>query len=148
MQITYGAKVTLNFSLTLSDGTVAFSTYDDEPISFVLGDGSLEKTLELAILGLRSGENQTLTLDPGQAFGMPDPESIISMPRSQFPDDMQVEPGTIIEFTREDGEEVPGTILHADKEKVSVDFNHPFAGHTLEFTVDVLDVEPFAGEEA
>ena len=147
MQITYGSKVTMHFSITLSDGTVADSSYDEEPITFVMGEGALEGTLELALIGLRTGESQTLTLDPGQAFGQPDAAAIVGIPRKQFPDDMEVEPGTIIEFVRENGDEAPGTILHSDADKVSVDFNHPLSGHEIIFHVDILEIDASVDKE-
>ena len=71
MQITVGSRVTLHFALRLSDGWVAESSFDGEPVSFVMGDGTLDKGLELALYGLKTGDRQTLTLMPGQAFGAP-----------------------------------------------------------------------------
>ena len=55
MQITIGSKVTMHFALRLADGTVADSSFDNDPLSFVVGDGALDKGLELALIGLAAG---------------------------------------------------------------------------------------------
>ncbi|HHJ15924.1 MAG TPA: peptidylprolyl isomerase [Gammaproteobacteria bacterium] len=141
MQITFGSRVTLHFALRLADGMTAESSFDDEPLSFVLGDGTLDKGLELALVGLVSGDRQTLTLMPGQAFGMRDEAALQRVPRAHFPDDMSLEKGRIIGFTGADGEELAGAILEVDADYVKVDFNHPLAGREIEFEVHVLAVE-------
>jgi FKBP-type peptidyl-prolyl cis-trans isomerase SlpA len=145
-QIGIASTVTLHLSLTLEDGTVAESTFGEEPLVFTMGDGSLVHGLELALYGLRPGDTQRLELYPEQAFGLRDPEKIHRLPRSQFRADMDPEPGLIIGFTSANGEEIPGAVLSVDDDAVEVDFNHPMAGHTVVFEVEILDVVP--GESA
>ncbi len=110
-----GSTVTLHFSLTLEDGTVADSTFDGEPHTFILGDGSLLRGLELALYGLRPGDTQRLLLHPEQTFGMRDPAKIHHLPRAEFADDITLEPGIIIGFTDAGGEEIPGTVCPRPK---------------------------------
>ena len=146
MQITIGSAVTMHFSLALADGMLVESSFNDQPVSFVLGDGSLDKGLELALIGLRAGDRQKLTLMPGQAFGERDESAIQSVPISRFPEDMDLEPGQIIGFTGENGEEVAGAIVAIEDQEVTVDFNHPLAGREISFDVQILNVEnPSAG---
>ncbi len=141
-RIGIASTVTLHLSLTLEDGTLAESTFGEQPLTFTMGDGSLVHGLELALYGLRPGDTQRLELYPEQAFGLRDPEKIHRLPRSRFRPDMELEPGLIIGFTSNDGEEIPGAILSFDEASVEVDFNHPMAGHTLVFEVEILDVVP------
>ena len=141
MQITFGSAVTMHFSLALADGTPVESSFDDQPLSFVLGDGSLDKGLELALIGLTAGARQQLTLMPGQAFGERDESAVQSVPKSRFPGDMDLEPGQIIGFTGENGEEIAGAILGIGDQDVTVDFNHPLAGREIRFDVQILNVE-------
>ncbi len=146
MQITFGSSVTMHFSLTLADGMLVESSFNDQPVSFVLGDGSLDKGLELALIGLREGARQRLTLMPGQAFGKRDESAIQAVPRSRFPEDMDLEPGQLIGFSGENGEEVAGAIITIEDQEVTVDFNHPLAGREISFDVQILNVEnPSAG---
>jgi FKBP-type peptidyl-prolyl cis-trans isomerase SlpA len=141
-QIGIASTVTLHLSLTLEDGMVAESTFGEEPLTFTMGDGSLVHGLELALYGLRPGDTQRLELYPEQAFGLRDPEKIHRLPRSQFSPDMELEPGLIIGFNSADGEEIPGAVLSFDDDSVEMDFNHPMAGHTVVFEVEILDVVP------
>jgi FKBP-type peptidyl-prolyl cis-trans isomerase SlpA len=137
-----GSTVTLHLALTLEDGSVAESTFDDKPMTFTMGDGTLVRGLELALYGLRPGDTQRLALYPEQAFGQHDPERIHHMPRSGFPADIELKPGNIIAFDTPDGEEIAGTLLSLDEQTVEVDLNHPLAGRRIIFDVEILDVVP------
>jgi FKBP-type peptidyl-prolyl cis-trans isomerase SlpA len=141
MQITIGSKVTLHFALRLKDGWVAESSFEDEPVTFTMGDGTLDKGLELALYGLRPGDRQTLTLMPGQAFGERDPAAVQQVARQRFPADMRLERGQVVGFSGEDGSEIAGTVLEVRDDAVKVDFNHPLAGREIEFEVQILGVE-------
>jgi FKBP-type peptidyl-prolyl cis-trans isomerase SlpA len=139
--ITIGSRVSMHFSLALADGMPVESSYGDEPVTFVVGDGSVDKGLELALIGLRSGDKQVLTLMPGQAFGQRHSEAVQWIPRARFPRDMQPEPGQIIGFSGENGEEMPGAVLEVAADRVRIDFNHPLAGREIVFDVHILAVE-------
>lgn len=137
-----GSEVLMHFTLSLVDGTVADSTDEDEPLRFVMGDGTLIEGLELVLYGLKPGDRQCLSIDPRDAFGFPDEENIHTMPRSEFPAEMQLEAGLIISFTTPSGEEVPGAIREIKDDEVVVDFNHPLAGNEIIFDVEILEIKP------
>ena len=145
--ITEASTVTLHLSLVLEDGTVAESTFDNKPLTFTMGDGTLDHGLELGLYGLTRGSRQQLTMDPGQAFGQRDPANIHTLPWSSFAADMVLEPGVIIGFETPTGEEVAGAILEFDEASVKVDFNHPLAGRTIIYDVEILDVVPAQTDE-
>lgn len=137
-----GSEVVMHFTLTLKDGTVADTSREGDPFRFTMGDGSLISGLELALYGLKEGDTQVLAIDAQNAFGFPDEANIHDMPRSEFPADMELEPGLIIEFSTPSGEAVPGAILEVGDETVKVDFNHPLAGHEITFDVEILSIDP------
>lgn len=141
MRIALGSTVTLHYSLAFKDGTVVASSAGDEPISIRVGEGTLDRTLELALLGLRAGQSQTLSLMPGQAFGQRDSEAQRWIERSLFPPDMALQPGLVVQFDGPAGEAVAGTLRALEPDRVLVDFNHPLAGHEVRFSVDILSVE-------
>lgn len=145
--ISRGSTVTLHLSLTLEDGTVADSTLEGEPFTFVMGDGTLVSGLELALYGLYPGDTQCLELTPEQAFGPHDPQHVHRMPRSAFTDEFKLAPGVIVGFETPQGEELAGAVLALDADSVTVDFNHPLAGHTVVFEVEIIDVVPVGEEE-
>ena len=140
MQITIGSRVTMHFSLKLADGMLVESSFDDQPLSFVVGDGTLDKGLELALIGLREGDHQVLTLMPGQAFGRRDENAIQLVEKTRFAPDMKLEPGQIVGFSGPDGEEIPGAVLEIQDDQVKVDFNHPLAGREIVFESLILEV--------
>ena len=143
--IYHGSEVLMHFTITLEDGTVAESTEGEEPLRFVMGDETLIEGLELALFGLKAGDKQSLKIGPETAYGFPDPENLQIMSRADFPDDMDLKPGLIISFALPDGEEYPGAIIEVNDDQVTVDFNHPLAGHEIQFDVEILEVK--GGEE-
>ena len=138
--ISPASTVTLHLSLTMKDGTVAESTFDDEPLTLTMGDGSLAEGLELGLYGLRPGDTQRLELYPEQAFGLRDPGKVHQLPRADFAAEMALEPGLVIGFNTPGGEELSGTIIAFDDATVEVDFNHPLAGQVVIFDVEIIAV--------
>ena len=138
--ISPASTVTLHLSLTLEDGTVAESTFEDEPLTLTMGDGSLAGGLELGLYGLRPGDTQRLELYPEQAFGLRDPGKVHQLLRADFAAEMVLEPGLVIGFNTPGGEELSGTILAFDDATVEVDFNHPLAGRVVIFDVEIISV--------
>lgn len=137
-----GSEVTMNFTLSLPDGTVADCTDENEPLTFTMGDGSLIDGLEMMLYGLKEGDKQCLSIDPIEAFGYPDEESIHIMPREEFDESFNLEEGLIIEFETPSGDGVPGTIKAITDKEVTVDFNHPCAGFVVTFDVEIIKIKP------
>jgi FKBP-type peptidyl-prolyl cis-trans isomerase SlpA len=139
--ITETSEVLMHFSIKLSDGSAVDSTkVDNKPAKFVMGDGSLTPGFEACLLGLAEGSSETFTLGPEAAFGLPNPDNFHYIDLSKFSADVPAEIGTIITFTQPDGTELPGIIREVVAESVTVDFNHPLAGQTVTFDVEVLTV--------
>jgi len=136
-----GSEVLMHFTITLEDGTIADSTAGEEPLRFVMGDQTLIEGLELALYGLKAGDKQSLKIDPENAYGYPDPDNVHAMSRDDFPDDMGLAKGVILAFATPDGEEYPGTVIDVSDSQVTVDFNHPLAGHEITFDVEILEVK-------
>lgn len=130
----------MHFSILLEDGTVAETTEGDEPLRFTLGDGTLVEGLELALLGLKPGDKQSLKIPPEHAYGFADPQNVHPMARSDFPEDMALKRGVIISFALPDGDELPGMVKEVGEQQVMIDFNHPLAGHEITFNVEILEV--------
>ena len=139
-QIRPGSRVKLHFSISLEDGTVAESTFDNDPMEIMIGQGDLHEGLERAIYGLRPGASRSIKISPEQGFGWPDPDARHTLSRDEFPHDLNLEPGVIVLFTTPAGDEVPGTILMVHETSVEVDFNHPLAGREINFLVEILTV--------
>ncbi len=136
------SKVVMHYRISLEDGTVADSTWEDnEPIAFTVGDGTLLPALEQSLFGLRAGAHEQIQLSPEQGFGYRDTANIHDLPRDDFDPTMPLEPGMVIGFSLPNGEELPGMVLEVAEAFVRVDFNHPFSGHELNFEVEILSVD-------
>ncbi|HEY7774478.1 MAG TPA: peptidylprolyl isomerase [Marinagarivorans sp.] len=135
-------KVTLNFSLSLEDGTVVDSNHGEDPVTFTVGDGNLLEGFEKAMFGLRAGDEREITIAPEQGFGQPNENNVQEVPRSDFPDDLTLEVGLMLSFSDAQNTELPGVIKELKADSVLVDFNHPLAGRTLIFKVHIHSVSP------
>ena len=134
-------EVTLHFALKLENGDVVDSTFDKQPATFKVGDGNLLPGFEQALYGFKAGDKRSVQVQPEQGFGQPNPQNVQDMKRKDFPVDMPVAPGLMVSFADAQGAELPGVISRVEGDWVSVDFNHPLAGRTLMFEVQILNVE-------
>ena len=135
------SEVLLHFDLKLEDGSAADSTrVNNKPAKLVMGDGSLTENFEACLLGLKEGDAKSFTLAANDAFGMPNPDNIYHLERSKFELEEGVEEGMIVGFSQPDGSELPGIIRSVAGDSVTVDFNHPLAGQTVIFDVEILAV--------
>lgn len=142
LTISPDSRVTLHFTIKLSDGSVADSTHSmGKPAQLVIGDGSISSNFESHLIGLSVGEQRTIELKAEDAFGAPNPDNIHHMDRAKFVGDAEVEVGTIMAFSSPDGMEIPGIITEIAGDSVTVDFNHPLAGQDVSFEVEILSVE-------
>ena len=132
--------VTLHYRLGLTDDTILEDTFDEEPMTVKLGDSEMARGLELSLLGLKPDDVQTVDIGPELAFGYPDETLFRSLPRSDFDPDVELEPGLIIEFSTDDGNTLPGTILEFNDIEVKIDLNHPLAGQTVRYSVKIIEV--------
>ncbi|GGK01778.1 FKBP-type peptidyl-prolyl cis-trans isomerase [Pseudomonas matsuisoli] len=133
-------QVTLHFALKLDNGDVVDSTFDKKPATFKVGDGSLLPGFEQAIYGLKAGDKRTLSVEPEQGFGQPNPQNVQIMPRNQF-EGMELSEGLLVIFNDAANAELPGIVRHFDDNQVTIDFNHPLSGKTLSFDVEIIEVQ-------
>jgi len=137
-----GTRVTLHFALKFTDGQVIDSTFDKEPASLEIGDDNLPENFEAYLLGMKAGDQASYEVPPEKGFGQTNPNNVQVFKRSDFSADMVLEPGVMISFADARQTELPGVVSRVEGDEVTVDFNHPLAGRTLVFEVQVIDVEP------
>jgi FKBP-type peptidyl-prolyl cis-trans isomerase SlpA len=140
-QINPNSLVTLFHRLGLTDDSILEDTFGDEPLTMRLGQGEMAEGLELSLVGLKPGDEQTIDIGPDLAFGFIDETLFRALPRADFDDSLTLEQGLIIEFTADDGNTLPGTILEFDDVEVRIDLNHPLAGQTIRYRVEIVAVD-------
>lgn len=137
-----GTRVKLHFALKFQDGEVVDSTFDKEPATLEIGDENLPENFEAYLLGMTAGESKAVEVPPEKAFGQHNPSNVQTFKRHEFSADMVLEPGVMISFADARQQELPGVVSRVEGDEVEVDFNHPLAGRTLTFEVEIIDVEP------
>lgn len=135
-----GDQVTVHYTGKLADSTIFDSSVDTDPITFTLGEGELIDGFEDAIVGMETGQSKTITLTPADAYGEHSEEMIIDIPRSQLPEDLEPEQGMELELTGEDDEQILVIISQISEEFVTLDGNHPLAGKTLTFELELVGI--------
>lgn len=112
----------------------------DNPLEFLFGHGQLMTKVEEAIEGHSKGFQTQINLHPNDAFGTHRPELLAWMDRSHFPKNMELKLGMKFQTQGIDGQITSVIVKEIDEDKVLVDGNHPLAGLSLRFELNVLRV--------
>lgn len=141
MKIQKDSEVIAHIKIMLKDKSVAQDTRDDDtPVQILMGKEHVSDAFETQLLEMQAGDKKAFMLDAKDAFGESDPAGLHTIPRDQFDAEEQLEPGTIFMFKQPNGAELPGLIRKLTDKEATVDFNHPLAGKTLIFEVEVISV--------
>jgi len=142
MKVEKDKVVTIRYTLKV-DGEVV----DQGELPYLHGHGQLIPGLEEALEGHEAGEKLTVTVPPEKAYGEPNPEAVQVVSKSAFPEGSKIEVGEQFYAQDASGQPLPFTITKVEGDNVTIDFNHPLAGKTLEFEVEILDVRDATPEE-
>ncbi len=132
--------VTLHYRLARGDDTELVSTFGGTPATLQLGGGELAPTLEACLTGVLPGERHVFLLEPEQAFGPHNPQLVHRLARSALPPETEPELHGLLEFTSPDGHKYAGLVREIDDAGVLIDFNHPLAGKSVRFEVEVIGI--------
>ena len=136
------SRVLADITVKLKDGSIADSTkVTGKPSWLVMGDGSFSDAFEDYLLDKDEGDNLVFELEPVDAFGESNPDLIQFMDLSVFPQDIEITIGSIIGFEQPSGGELPGIIRSVEGSSVKVDFNHPLAGETVIFEIEIKKIK-------
>jgi FKBP-type peptidyl-prolyl cis-trans isomerase SlyD len=145
MQIGNETVVTIHYTLTDAQGVVLDSSAGEEPLTFVQGSGTMLPGLEKALIGKSAGDALKVSIAPADGYGVRDEELVQKVPRKNFPVD-DVEVGMHFQTRSPSGPRII-TVLATDHDNITVDANHPLAGATLNFDVQVLEVRAATPED-
>jgi FKBP-type peptidyl-prolyl cis-trans isomerase SlyD len=136
-----GMVVSLRYRMwNAEDGELLDECEADEPLVYLHGAHNVVPGLEAGLTGRPKGHRAELTLSPEQAFGVPDPEAVQVLPRDEFPAEAVLEPGMAFGAYDEHEKEIVVFLLDVTDEEVTVTANHPLAGLTLRYEVEVLEL--------
>lgn len=142
-QVSPGMWVRVRYAARDADGELV---EDFEPeLGYVHGYGALLESLEAALDGHRAGERLIATLPPEEAFGKRNEDAVIEVSREEFPEDVQA--GDRFDVESDDGKVLVLRVLDVHPDAVVADTNHPLAGQSVTFHLELLEVRPATAEE-
>lgn len=139
-QVKNGDKVKVHYTGKFKSGEVFDSSREREPFEFTLGKGEVIPGFEKGIEGMEIGQIKTITLQPEEAYGPRREDLQVSVKKTDFPDDLKPEVGQQLQMKKPDGNIINVTVANIQNETVTLDANHPLAGKTLIFDVELLAV--------
>jgi len=139
--------VSFHYTLKNSQGEEIESSRDREsPMTYLHGGGGIIPGLEKAMIGKAAGDRFEVTVEPAEAYGERNEDGVQRVPAKHFGEGRRLEPGQpVILNTRQGPRQV--TVVKVGRFNVDVDTNHPLAGQSLTFDVDVTDVREATDEE-
>jgi FKBP-type peptidyl-prolyl cis-trans isomerase SlyD len=146
MQITKNAVASIEYQLSDDAGEVIDSSAGGAPLAYLHGNGNLIPGLETELEGKASGDSFKVRIAPENAYGVRHEALIQDVPRSQFPEGADIQPGMQFQAGTEAGMQVV-TVVGVEGDQVKLDGNHPLAGVHLNFEVTVVEVREATAEE-
>lgn len=137
--VSEGKSVKVNYTLTV-DGKVVDTSKGRGPLEFKAGSHQMIPGFEKAVMGMKTGEKKSFKVSPKDGYGPEDPKAIRDIPKNQLPPEMTPKAGMTL-TAQANGQKVPVRIVEVKKDVVVMNFNHPLAGKTLHFDVEVLEIK-------
>lgn len=148
MKIASNKVATLHYTLKDDKGALIESSLGSgEPLSYIHGIGNLIPGLESQLEGKQVGDKLSVVVPAEDAYGERDEELIEEVERSEFDDGEELEVGKEFQYDDEDSNIFHVRIVKVTDTMVTIDGNHPLAGQTLAFEVEVLGVRDASAEE-
>ncbi len=139
-QAKQGDVVAIHYKGQLDDGSVFDSSEGREPLEFKIGANQVIPGFEAAVLGLDLGQSRTTRIEPDQAYGPRRDEMLITVGKERFPEGMDIESGQ--EFQLDGGSgDMPVVVTEVTETTVTLDGNHPLAGKSLTFHIELVSVK-------
>jgi FKBP-type peptidyl-prolyl cis-trans isomerase SlyD len=139
--------VSLQYRLTLDDGTLVEESTADDPLVYMHGHDNLIIGLERALAGMAVGEKKTVTVDPADGYGEYDPEDMEQVSKSEMPAGFEPEVGMLLEVHDDEDEDYVAIIKEVNDDGMVLDFNHPLSGQRLRFEVTIDELREPTSEE-
>lgn len=133
--------VKIHYVGKFEDGTVFESSYGGDPLEFTVGSGEIIPGIDEGIIGMTVGERRNITVPPEKGYGLHNQRLVVEIPRDQLPLSLNPQVGQVIGAETPAGEQMLVTITEVTPDRITIDANHPLAGKTLQFEVELVAVE-------
>ncbi|MGB6681001.1 MAG: FKBP-type peptidyl-prolyl cis-trans isomerase [Candidatus Bathyarchaeia archaeon] len=141
MPIKTGDTVKFHFTAKLENGKIVESTRRKKPVKTKIGSQDLLPGLEKGIIGLEKGNKKKVKVPPNKGFGKKDKKLIQKVDKEIFKKGAKLRKNATVEIQFEDGIKRRALVQDVKKDYIVVDLNHPLAGHTITFDIEIVDVK-------
>ncbi|MDJ0709153.1 MAG: peptidylprolyl isomerase [Woeseiaceae bacterium] len=135
-----GDTVRIHYTGTLDDGTQFDSSAGSDPLEFALGAGQVIPGFDSAVDGMAVGDNKTVTIPAGEAYGERHEQLVQQVSRSALPDDIEPAVGMQLQSQSPEGQVMMLVVTEVEDESITVDANHPLAGQALTFAIELVEI--------
>lgn len=135
------SNVSVHYTGTLETGEVFDSSRERDPLSFTVGEGQMIPGFEKAVKGMKLNESKKITIAPEEAYGAVRPDMVQTITKEQLPPELVVSVGQQLASEMPDGQQIIVTVTDVTENEITIDANHPLAGKTLNFDIEVVKIE-------
>ncbi|MBL0153377.1 MAG: peptidylprolyl isomerase [Chitinophagaceae bacterium] len=139
-QVKAGDKIKVHYHGKLTNGQTFDSSEGREPLEFEVGSGQVIKGFDDGVTGMAVGDKKTIEIPSDEAYGPRNEEMVIDMPKERFPAEMVLELGMPLMMTDGQGQNFQVVITEIKENTVMLDANHPLAGQTLVFDLELVEI--------
>jgi peptidylprolyl isomerase len=139
-QVKSGDTVQVHYEGKLKSGELFDSSEGREPLEFTVGSGQVINGFDKAVVDMEPGEKKTVHIPVADAYGERTSEALISVPRSEFPADLNPEVGQELQMSDDQGHVFPVVVAEVGDDHIVLDANHPLAGEDLTFDITLVKI--------
>jgi len=135
-----GDTVRVHYTGKLEDGMIFDSSKDRPPLEFTIGGGEVIPGFESGIIGMEVGQVKTISIAPEEAYGPRREDLVLYVKKTDFPEDITPTVGQQLQIRQPNGRIIDLMVTEVGDESVTLDANHPLAGKTLIFDVELVEI--------
>jgi len=139
-QVKSGDKVKVHYHGKLTSGETFDSSAGRQPLEFEVGSGMVIKGFDDGVTGMKVGDKKTINIPAESAYGEKNPDMLIEYPKSQFPENIELQVGTDLMMSSASGQQFQVKIADIKDDVVILDANHPLAGEELIFDIELVEI--------
>ena len=139
-QVKSGDTVKVHYTGKLTNGEEFDSSTGGDPLEFVVGGGNIIQGFDTAVVGMAVGDRKTIEIPPEQGYGERDDKLVADIERSQVPDNVELQVGAAMQVKHSNGQVMNVTVANLTDAHVTLDANHPLAGKTLTFDIELVEI--------
>ena len=137
-----GDQVKVHYTGKFKNGEVFDSSREREPLAFTIGGGQLIPGFDNGVRGMQVGETRIVEATPGDAYGPYHDRLVTVVQKKYFPKNITPHVGQQLQTEDEKGRPINVCVTKIDGEDVTLDANHPLAGKTLIFEIEMIEIMP------